>query len=271
MYKGSWRHPTSSPELLLLLFPAPPFLRLGFPIVREEQHTEKKGLNWWIYGRSLKYKFGLDCFWLIATYLVMTISRQITTGLSAILTVNQCLHVTVVKCIVKFCYQSLSVPSRQPRRETRLLAFTKSDDRKYACVRRLGDYAIAKGGLNGNFANILYGGGKHCVTPARAATKETRGWLGLTGSDGWSLRRRIRVTTKGNQDNGGFWSGVQTSQGERGQRNFARSHTRAFAASLLSSPLDKTAMLGDTGYRQPKKNYTDFIPLRNPERSLGYK
>ena len=38
---------------------------------------------------------------LIATYLVMTISRQITTGLSAILTVSQRRHVTFVKCIVK--------------------------------------------------------------------------------------------------------------------------------------------------------------------------
>ena len=25
------------------------------------------------------------------------------------------------------------------------------------------------------------------------------------------------------------------------------------------------------GYRQPKKNYGDFIPFRDPERSLGYK
>ena len=67
---------------------------------------------------QVRLKFGLDCLWLIATYLVMTISRQITTGLSAILTVYQRLYVTVLKCMVKFCYQSLNVPSRQPRRET---------------------------------------------------------------------------------------------------------------------------------------------------------
>ena len=48
----------------------------------------------------------------------MTISRQITTGLSAILTISQRIHVTVVKCIVEFCYQSLCLPSRQPRRVT---------------------------------------------------------------------------------------------------------------------------------------------------------
>ena len=67
---------------------------------------------------QFKIQVQLDCLWLIATYLVMTISRQITTGLSAILTISQRLHVTVVKCIVKFSYQSLCVPSRQPRRVT---------------------------------------------------------------------------------------------------------------------------------------------------------
>ena len=103
----------------------------------------------------------------------MTISRQITTGLSAILTITQRLHVTVVKCIVKFCYQSLYVPSRQPRRVTTSLPEKRRPE--YVCVRRLGDYAIAKGGLNGNFANILYGGRKHWATQGRAPEKETRG------------------------------------------------------------------------------------------------